>query len=117
MKQLVILAGGLGKRLRARLGDLPKPMIPIGGKPLLEHQIELAAHYGFSQIVIFACFRADIIQGHCGDGSHWGLKISYVIEKEPLGTAGAVLAAIELLEENFLVLYGDTLVNADLERI
>ena len=117
MKQLLILAGGLGKRLRARLGDLPKPMIPIGGKPLLEHQVELARQYGFTDIIIFACYRADLIQGHFGSGSGWGINISYVVEPEPLGTAGAVLAGFDQLDEHFLVLYGDTMVNVDLERI
>ena len=62
MKQLVILAGGIGTRLRARLGDLPKPMIPIAGKPLLEHQIELARRHGFNDVIIFACYRADLIE-------------------------------------------------------
>jgi histidinol-phosphate phosphatase family protein len=117
MKQLLILAGGKGTRLKDRLGDLPKPMIPVGGKPLLEHQVELTKRYGLSDIIIFACYRPDLIQRHLGDGSRWGLNISYVIEKEPLGTAGAVLAGYEALDENFLVIYGDTMVNVDLERI
>ena len=94
MKQLVILAGGKGTRLKERLGDLPKPLIPIGGKPLLEHQIELARLYGFDDIVAFVHFQAELIEAQLGDGSRWGLKIRYVIEKEPLGTAGAVLAGL-----------------------
>ena len=117
MKQLLILAGGTGKRLRERLGDLPKPMIPMGDRSLLEHQIELARKHGFDQIIIFACYRAELIERHFADGGKWGVKISYIVEKEPLGTAGAVLAGHSSLDENFLVLYGDTLVNVDLERI
>jgi histidinol-phosphate phosphatase family protein len=117
MSQLVILAGGMGTRLRARLGDLPKPMIPIAGKPLLEHQVELARQYGFNDIIIFACYRADMIERHFGDGSRWGIQIRAVIEREPLGTAGAVLAGFDLLAEDFAVTYGDTMVNVDLERI
>ena len=117
MKQAIIIAGGMGTRLKARLGDLPKPMIPIGGKPLLEHQVELAKRHGFSEFVIFACYRPDLIQAHLGDGSRWGVKISYEIEKAPLGTAGAVLAGTRLLAERFLVFYGDTMVNVDLGRI
>ena len=97
MNQLVILAGGMGTRLRARLGDLPKPMIPIAGKPLLEHQIELAKSHGFHDIIIFACYRADLIERHFGDGSKWGLRVRTVVESEPLGTAGAVLAGHDLL--------------------
>jgi histidinol-phosphate phosphatase family protein len=116
-RQCIILAGGAGTRLRDRLGDLPKPMIMIGGKPLLEHQIELARRYGFADFVFFVHYRADLIEQHFGDGARWGVKIRYVIEKEPLGTAGAVLAGLGQLAGRFLVLYGDTMVNVDLERI
>lgn len=117
MKQLVILAGGMGTRLKARLGDLPKPMIPIGGRPLLEHHVKLARRHGFEDIIIFACYRSDLIDRHFGDGSRWGVRIRTVVEKEPLGTAGAVLAGYDLLAEEFAVTYGDTMVNVDLERI
>lgn len=116
-KQAVILAGGAGTRLRERLGDLPKPMIPIGGKPLLEHQVELAKRHGCSDIVIFAGYRAEVIQSHFGDGSRWGLKLSTIVEHEPLGTAGAVLAGFDRLADDFVVMYGDTMVSVDLERI
>jgi histidinol-phosphate phosphatase family protein len=117
MKQAVILAGGLGTRLRERLGDLPKPMIPFAGKPLLEHQVELCVRHGLRDIVIFACHRADLIQAHFGDGRRWGANISHVVEREPLGTAGAVLAGFEKLADEFAVLYGDTMVNVDLTRL
>ncbi|MCI0744284.1 MAG: HAD-IIIA family hydrolase [Verrucomicrobia subdivision 3 bacterium] len=117
MKQAIIIAGGMGTRLKARLGDLPKPMIPIGGKPLLEHQVELAKRYGFTEVVIFAYYRPDLIEAHFGDGRRWGVKISYQVEKTPLGTAGAVLGELESLADRFLVFYGDTMVNVDLDRI
>ncbi len=117
MNQLIILAGGMGTRLRARLGDLPKPMIPIAGKPLLELQIELAKSHGFNDILIFACYRADLIEQHFGDGNRWGLRVRTIVEREPLGTAGAVLAGFDLLADNFVVMYGDTMVNVDLQRI
>ncbi|MEY2408703.1 MAG: hypothetical protein QOF48_1373 [Verrucomicrobiota bacterium] len=116
-RQCVILAGGAGTRLRDRLGDLPKPMIPIAGRPLLEHQVDLAKQYGFTDIVLFVHYRADLIQEHFGDGSARGLRIRYIIEQEPLGTAGAVLAGMDVLAARFLVLYGDTMVNVDLGRI
>jgi len=116
MKQLVILAGGKGTRLKDRLGDLPKPMISIGGKTLLEHQLELARAHGFTDVLLFVCYRADLIQEHLGDGSRWGLRIRYIHEKEPLGTAGAVLAGFDQLAERFAVMYGDTMVNVDLMR-
>lgn len=117
MKQLVILAGGKGTRLKDRLGDLPKPMIPIAGKPLLEHQVELAKKYGFTDLLFFVHYRADLIEKHFGDGKKFGVQIRYILEREPLGTAGAVLAGFEHLAERFLVMYGDTMVNVDLERI
>jgi len=117
MRQLIILAGGKGTRLKDRLGDLPKPLIPIAGKPLLEHQVELAKKHGFTDIIIFVCYRPDLIERALGDGSRWGVRIRYEVEKEPLGTAGAVLAGYDLLAETFVVLYGDTMVNVDLGRI
>ncbi len=116
MKQLVILAGGKGTRLKDRLGDLPKPMIPIAGKPLLEHHIELARVHGFTEVLLFVHHRADLIQQHFDDGRRWGLSISYVIEREPLGTAGAVLEGFDQLADRFAVLYGDAMLNVDLTR-
>ena len=116
-RQLIILAGGAGTRLRERLGDLPKPMIPVAGKPLLEHQVELAKQHGFTDLIFFVHYRADLIEKHFGDGEKFGVRIRYILEKEPLGTAGAVLAGFEYLAERFVVLYGDTMVNVDLNRI
>jgi histidinol-phosphate phosphatase family protein len=117
IKQAIILAGGMGTRLRARLGDLPKPMIPIAGKPLLEHQVEMLARQGFTQVIIFACYRADLIAKHFGDGSRWGVDLKIIVEQTPLSTAGAVLAGFEHLAEEFAVLYGDTMVNVDVRRM
>jgi histidinol-phosphate phosphatase family protein len=117
MKQLVILAGGMGTRLRARLGDLPKPMIPIASKPLLEHQIELAKVHSFNDVIIFACHRAEMIESYFGNGNQWGLRVRTIVETEPLGTAGAVLAGFDLLADEFTVMYGDTMINVDLERL
>jgi histidinol-phosphate phosphatase family protein len=116
-RQLIILAGGAGTRLRARLGDLPKPMIPVAGKPLLEHQVELAKKFGFTDLIFFVHYRADLIEQHFGDGSKFGVRIRHILEKEPLGTAGAVFAGMEFLADRFVVMYGDTMVNVDLERI
>lgn len=117
MNQLVIIAGGLGTRLKARLGDLPKPMIPIAGKPLLAHQVELGKQHGFDEILLCVYYRPEVIQEQLGDGSKWGVKIRYLIEREPLGTAGAVLAGWAELADQFVVMYGDTLVNLDLTRL
>jgi histidinol-phosphate phosphatase family protein len=117
MTQAVILAGGLGTRLRDRLGDLPKPMIPIGDRPLLEHLVELCRRHGLGDLLLFVHHRADRIQEYFGDGTRWGVKIRYVVEETPLGTAGAVLAGRKWLAQRFVVLYGDTMVNVDLTRL
>jgi histidinol-phosphate phosphatase family protein len=117
MHQLVIIAGGLGTRLKARLGDLPKPMIPIAGKPLLAHQVELAKQHGFTEILLCVYYRPEVIQESLGDGSKWGITIRYLIEPKPLGTAGAVLLGWDSLADQFVVMYGDTLVNLDLTRL
>src|SRR5206468_1481408 len=116
-RQAIILAGGAGTRLRERLGDLPKPMVPIAGKPLLEHQVELAKGHGFADFIFFIHHRAEMIENHFGNGRRWGVSIRHIVEREPLGTAGAVLAGFEQLAERFLVLYGDTMVNVDLGRL
>ncbi len=116
MKQALILAGGMGSRLQSRLGGLPKPMIPVGGKPLLERQIELACRYGFREILIFTFHRSEVIENYFGDGSRWGVRVRFVVEETPMGTAGAVLQGFDLLRDQFLVLYGDTMINVDLGR-
>jgi len=117
MKQLVILAGGKGTRLRECLDGLPKPMIPIGGKPLLEHQIMLARQHEFNEIIILVHYGAEIVKKHFGDGRKFGVNIRYYVESSPLGTAGAVLAIKQELASRFLVMYGDTMLNVDLDRI
>jgi histidinol-phosphate phosphatase family protein len=116
-RQLIILAGGAGTRLRARLGDLPKPMIPVAGKPLLEHQVELAKKFGYTDLIFFVHYRADLIEQYFGNGEKFGVRIRHILEKEPLGTAGAVFAGMDLLADRFFVMYGDTMVNVDLERL
>jgi D,D-heptose 1,7-bisphosphate phosphatase len=117
-KQAIILAGGKGTRLRDYLGDLPKPMIEIDGRPLLEHQVELARRYGFTDLIFFVHYRPEAIEQHFGNGAKWGVTIRYIREPdEPLGTAGAVLAGFDQLADRFLVLYGDTMLNVDLERV
>ncbi len=92
-------------------------MIPLGGKPLLEHQVELARRYGFTDLVFFVQHRAELIEQYFGSGAKWGVSIRYVLEEEPLGTAGAVLAGFERLAERFVVMYGDTMVNIALDRL
>lgn len=115
--QLVIIAGGKGTRLKERLGDLPKPMVEVGGKPLLEHQILLARQHGITDILLLTGYGAHYIEQRFGDGSRWGVHIRYHREGKPLGTAGAVLDAFEKLQDKFIVMYGDTMLNVHLRRM
>jgi len=115
MKQLVILAGGKGTRLKDRLHSLPKPLIDISGKPLLLRQIELTKAHGFFDIFITIHYEAQAIKQFCGDGSEWGVTIRYIEEVEPQGTAGAILTQLDQFDETFLIMYGDTMLNVDLD--
>jgi histidinol-phosphate phosphatase family protein len=112
----VILAGGRGTRLASRTNGLPKPLASVQGKPLLAYQFELLARHHVEQVTVLCGYGAEAIHAFCGDGSQWGLQIECIDESRPLGTAGAVLEALDRLPERFLVLYGDTMVNADLDR-
>ena len=114
--QLVIIAGGKGTRLRDRIGDLPKPLARVGDHPLLEHHLLLGKRYGFTNNVLLTGYGAQAIRDFCGNGSRWGIKIQYFEEESPLGTAGAVLAALPSLQERFIIAYGDTMLNVDLGR-
>lgn len=116
-RQLVILAGGLGTRLKSELGDLPKPMADICGKPLLQHQIEVAVRYGFTDILLLTSYRSDVILDYFGSGLPFGAEILHSIDIRPLGTAGALLAARHLLKDCFAVCYGDTLFDIEMNRM
>lgn len=115
--EAVILAGGRGSRLSTRSNGLPKPLVEVEGKPLIEYQFELLARCGIERATLLCGFGAAALREHCGDGSRWGLRLKYVEESAPLGTAGAVIAALDELPEEFLVLYADTMVNVDLKRM
>ena len=117
MKQLVILAGGLGTRLAAQLGDRPKPLADVAARPVLEHQLQLASDHGFNDVQLLIHHRAAAIEAALGDGGRFGLRIGYRVESEPLGTAGAVLAALPELADRFVVAYGDTIFDVDLARM
>jgi len=112
----VILAGGKGARLAARSNGLPKSLVVVGGKALLEYQFELLARFGIQGATLLCGFGAAAIREFCGDGSRRGLRVRCIDESAPLGTAGAVIAALDELPEEFFVLYGDTMVNVDLAR-
>ena len=117
VNHLVIAAGGRGERLASVIGETPKVLVPIGGKPVLEHQLELAAAAGIDEVTIFAGHRAEKIQDFVGDGSRFGVKARIFTEDVPLGNAGAILASLDLLPEHFLVVYGDLMMAVDLQRM
>ena len=99
----MILAAGRGARLRPLTDALPKPMIPIAGRPLLEHVIRLLSRHGFDQLVINLHHFPEIIRDHFGDGGDWDVRIHYSLEDELLGTAGAVRRMATFFDEPFLV--------------
>ncbi|NPE27388.1 NTP transferase domain-containing protein [Methanococcoides sp. SA1] len=110
--QAVILAGGKGTRLAPYTTVLPKPLMPIGDMPILEIVIRQLKKNGFTDIVLAVGHLAGLIEAYFGDGSKWGVNITYSIEDEPLGTAGP-LSLIDDLNENFLVMNGDLLTNVN----
>jgi histidinol-phosphate phosphatase family protein len=114
--QAVILAGGKGTRLRERLGHLPKPLIDICGVPLLERQILLAKKHRFTEILVLVNYAAAEIVDYCASKQNWGLDIHCIDDGQPRGTAGATLAVFDRLASEFLVMYGDTMLDVDLTR-
>src|ERR671916_2978281 len=114
----VIMAGGQGTRLRPLTSNQPKPMIPIVGLPCMEHIVNLLNEHGFTDIVVTLQFMPEEIRDYFGDGSNWGVSMSYSVEDVPAGTAGSVKLAEELLKgERGLVISGDALTDCDLARV
>lgn len=105
----VILAGGLGTRLRPLTNDTPKPLLPINQKPIIEHAILNFKKHGILDIVLSVGYKADKIKEYFGDGSKWGVNIDYCVENEPLGTGGAIKKAVEGATETFVAINGDNL--------
>jgi len=106
---MVIMAGGQGTRLRPHTENCPKPLLPVGGKPMLEHIIERAKAEGFRHFVLAIHYLGHMIEEHFGDGSRWQVKIEYLREEMPLGTAGAIALLARRPEVPFLVSNGDVL--------
>ena len=114
MRQAVILAGGRGARLKEVSGDLPKPMVSVLGVPLLQHLIEQCVAYDIVDIKLLVSYKKEVIEDYFGDGSQYGASIQYIVEDTPRGTAGALIDALSELNEQFLVVYGDTFFDIDL---
>ena len=113
----VVMAGGEGARLRPLTSNQAKPMVPIVGKPCMEHILELLRTHGFDDVIVTVAFLPQTIRGYFGDGDALGIEISYSVEEEPLGTAGSVRLAADQLDEVFLVISGDALCDVDLGRM
>jgi NDP-mannose synthase len=107
-KRAIILAGGLGTRLKPYTISLPKPLVPIRNKPILDIVLKQLASNGFQHVTVAVNHQADIIQAYFKDGEKWGLKIDYSLESKPLGTMGP-LKLIQDLPDNFIVMNGDLL--------
>ena len=111
MAVAILLVGGFGTRLMPLTKNTPKPMLTVAGLPVTEHQIAMAKAAGIKQIVLATSYLSEIFTPYFGDGSKWGISIKYAVEKEPLGTGGAIRNAAQLLssDESIVILNGDVL--------
>ena len=112
----VLLAGGEGQRLRPYTAVLPKPLMPVGDRPIMDVMVRQLRHAGVTRITVATGYLAELIEVFFGDGSKYGVPIDYFREDEPLGTAGA-LALIDGLDDHFLVMNGDVLTDLDYARL
>lgn len=117
--KVVLMVGGLGTRLRPLTDTTPKPMLPVGGKPILQTIVEKFVSYGFVNIIMCVGYKSNIIQEFFEDGSEFGAKIEYVLEDKRMGTAGALtlLSDAQKPQEPFFVMNGDLLTNVNFENM
>jgi mannose-1-phosphate guanylyltransferase/phosphomannomutase len=113
----VVMAGGEGTRLRPLTSNQPKPMVPIVGKPCMEHILDLLRRHGLNEVVVTLAFMPQAIRTYFGDGESLEMDIDYSVEEQPLGTAGSVRLAHQRLDETFLVISGDALCDVDLTAL
>jgi dTDP-glucose pyrophosphorylase len=115
---VLLMAGGFGKRLHPLTKELPKPLLTVGDKPILETIVEQLSEAGFSQFFMAVHYKAELLRAHFGDGSNWGITIRYLEEEEPLGTAGALsLLSAESIQKPVLVMNGDLLTRLDFNQL
>lgn len=114
--QAVIVAGGVGSRLRPLTHDTPKPLLPVGGRPLMERTVDLLRQAGIRKVSVTTCYQQDKIREHFGDGRSFGVEFSYVRETVPLGTAGG-LALVEASDDPLLIINGDILTRLDVRAM
>jgi mannose-1-phosphate guanylyltransferase/phosphomannomutase len=113
----VLMAGGFGTRIQPLTINMPKPMIPLVNQPIMLHIIELLKKHGIDELVLLLYHQPEIIKNFFGDGSEFGVRITYVTPLEDFGTAGAVKAAAKYLDERFLIISGDLLTDFDLSEV
>ena len=114
----IILAGGRGKRLRPITDNIPKPLIPINNKPLIERTIKYLKRFGINQIIISTGYKSKLIEKFLKTKKNFGCEIIFSIEKTPLGTGGAVKKALKFVQDDsFLVINGDIITNINLQKI
>jgi D-glycero-alpha-D-manno-heptose 1-phosphate guanylyltransferase len=113
--QAVILAGGMGTRLKSVVSDVPKPMAPVNGKPFLEYLLQQLIRSNIRNVILSVGYKWEIIRDYFGDGAKWGLNIQYAVENEPLGTGGAIREASRLVTADaFIVMNGDSYFDIDI---
>ena len=110
----MVLAAGLGTRLRPITYEMPKPMVPVLNRPVMEHILRLLARHGFTETIANLHWFPELIKGHFGDGSQLGVELSYSFEQQLLGTSGGVRNAAGFLGDSFLIISGDALTDIDL---
>ena len=115
--QVVILAGGLGTRLRPITEKIPKPLVPVAGQPFLHWQLLDLKSQGYTDVLLLVAYLGEQIEAHFGEGREMGLRIRYSFEPEPLGTGGAIRHALGELQEEFLLLNGDSFLRAPLDEM
>ncbi|KPJ48851.1 MAG: hypothetical protein AMJ41_04060, partial [candidate division Zixibacteria bacterium DG_27] len=111
------MAGGFGTRLRPLTCNLPKPMVPVAGKPMMEHVINLLKRHNFKDLVVLLYFQVEEIKNYFGSGARFGVDIEYVKAEDDYGTAGSVKNAEDLLGDRFLIISGDVLTDFDLGKV
>ena len=118
MAQAILLVGGFGTRLMPLTRTIPKPMLPVAGLPVTEHQLVTARRAGITSLVLATSYLSDVFIPYFGDGSRWGMQLQYAVEEEPLGTGGAIRNAAHMLEgdESIVIFNGDVLSSHDLAR-
>lgn len=115
--RVVLMAGGVGNRLRPLTEDCPKPMLPVDGKPLLENILQSLTAYGFHHFYISVNYKAEMIKNHFGDGTKWGVHIEYLHEKQEMGTAGSLSLIPSPPDQPFLVMNSDLLTKVNFNRL